>query len=250
MKETKSQMTEILDNLPKHIRKNLTPSHISKDLEVTPKERSRGNKRAKIDILRIKSDIFTLSDNHTDHEIMEILRIPNQTYYRLKGELYQEAKEIWQQTYKESIESRILHVINSLNLALKISKEIATDTNNSAKDRLDASEKMIENELGFLKLLREVHDDYNISHDDEMSKTQQPLTTPHPYVDPPWIEANKKRVKKLSQELELLTKTESESKKNAERANKLRQQLGLRPVNNSSGSLNSALLNLSYRIEL
>jgi len=82
--------------------------------------------------------------------------MPNSTYYSYKQKLNQEAKEIWRQTYKESQESRALHVVDSLNLALKISKEIALDEKQSAKDKLEAANFMIESETGFLKLINEL----------------------------------------------------------------------------------------------
>ena len=62
------------------IMKNLTQTHINK--------RPRGNKRSKDEQIRIMNDIFSLSANHNDYEIMDTLKIPNQTYYRIKSKMY------------------------------------------------------------------------------------------------------------------------------------------------------------------
>ena len=112
--------------------KKLTQPHIK------TRPRPRGNKRSKDEQIRIMNDIFSLSANHYDYEIMETLKIPNETYYRYKSIMYKEAKKIWKQICKESLEYRALHTINSINLALKVDQEIATDPNQPAKDRLEA----------------------------------------------------------------------------------------------------------------
>jgi len=53
--------------------------------------------------------------------------------------MYEEAKELWQQTIQESIEYRGLHLLNSLNFASRVNQEIALDAKQSAKDRIEAS---------------------------------------------------------------------------------------------------------------
>jgi RNA processing factor Prp31 len=183
----------------KHKQKLLqTPSKSKSNL----KPQTRGNRRSETEEIRLKNEIFSLSDNHTDYEIMEILKMPNSTYYSYKQKLYQEAREIWRHTYKESQEYRIMHTINSINLALRINKEIGLDQKQSAKDRLEASEKMVETELAFLKLLRDINE----------NKQPTPTPTPTPprpttyptivdpndpdrfITDPAWIEENMKKL--------------------------------------------------------
>lgn len=176
-------------------KKKLTQTH-------TSRTRPRGNKRSKENILRIKSDIYSLLDNHTDYQIMDILQMNNQTFYRLKGELYNEAKKIWSQTYKESQELRALHVIDSLNLALKISKEIALSDKTPSKDRLEALNFMIESEHGFLKLIKELAND-KIPAPTVGAPEPRPTTFPTIpdgngkwITDPAWIESNIRNMKK------------------------------------------------------
>ena len=67
--------------------KNLTQTHIK------TRSRPRGNKRSKDEQIRIMNDIFSLSANHNDYEITDTLKIPNQTYYRIKTKMYREALE-------------------------------------------------------------------------------------------------------------------------------------------------------------
>jgi hypothetical protein len=57
----------------------------------------RGNKRSKINQLRIMTEIKKLLSDKDDYEIMKILGIPNSTYYRYKSQIYQEDRELWNQ---------------------------------------------------------------------------------------------------------------------------------------------------------
>jgi hypothetical protein len=161
---------------PKHKKNPPTLSHTKTNLRAG----TRGNYRSETEEIRLKNEIFTLSDNHTDQEIMSILKIPNSTYYRYKQKLYEEAREIWRQTYKESQEYRIIHTINSINLALRIHKEIVLDHKNAAKDRLEACEKFVELELHFLKLISDMNDDSD--------KTPRPTERPTERTSPPYVD--------------------------------------------------------------
>ena len=116
---------------------------------------TRGNKRPKDEQIRIMNDIFSLSANHNDYEIMDTLKIPNQTYYRIKSKMYREARRVWQQVCKESLEYRALHMINSINLALKVNQEIAIDPNQPAKERLEAAQLLVDQQINLIKLLGE-----------------------------------------------------------------------------------------------
>jgi len=161
---------------------------------------TRGDYRSRDQELRIKNDVFSLLDSHTDYEIMDILKIPNSTYYRYKKMLNDEAAEIWAQQFKEGIELRILHTINSINLALRINKEIALDTNQSAKDRIESAHDMVETEINFIKMLRDVRDKQE-SQTAQLPEEEKP---DYPYIvkdgkyfaDPKWIKENEKKVMK------------------------------------------------------
>jgi hypothetical protein len=168
------------------IKNKVTQSHTT-GLKPVPEPRPRGNKRARVDILRIKSDISSLSDNYTDQEIIYTLKLNHQTYYRLKGELYQEAKEIWRQTYKESQELRILHTISAIHLSLRINKEIATDKDIDPKIRLEAAEALVETEMKFLQLLHDINENNN-------SNDKTPHDEEELYSKPEWYDEKKEKI--------------------------------------------------------
>lgn len=115
----------------------------------------RGNKRSKEEEIRIMKDIFDLLPKHNDYEIMHTLGIPNSTYYRYKSKIYKEAKKMWKQVCIESLEYRALEIKKSLDLCIKVNEEIATDPNQAAKDRIEASQAMLDAQLNILRLLKE-----------------------------------------------------------------------------------------------
>jgi len=104
----------------------------------------RGNKRSKINQLRIMTEIKKLLSDKDDYEIMKILGIPNSTYYRYKSQIYQEDRELWTQIANESLESRALKIMKSLEICIKVNTEIATDKQLDPKDRIEASIKIVD----------------------------------------------------------------------------------------------------------
>jgi hypothetical protein len=75
---------------------------------------------------------------------MKILGIPNSTYYRYKSLIYQEDRELWERIAKESLESRALKIMSSLQLCIKVNTEIATDKQQDPKSRIEASIKIVD----------------------------------------------------------------------------------------------------------
>jgi hypothetical protein len=96
----------------------------------------RGNKRGKINQLRIMTEIKKLISDKDDYEIMKTLGIPNSTYYRYKSQIYQEDRELWNQIAKESLESRALKTMRALQLCIKVNTEIATNKELDPKTRI------------------------------------------------------------------------------------------------------------------
>jgi hypothetical protein len=199
----------------KHRNKGKSPTvsdtNINKKTKTNLRIGTRGNYRAKDDVLKIKSQIYNLLNDHTDLQIQEKLGIPNSTYYNYKKILYQEARDIWRMTYSESQSMRALHVVDSLNWALKISKAIAVNESNQPKDRLEALNFMIESETGFLRLIKELAD--NNDNDKIPRPTAPRPTAPRPttyptivdpndpdkwITDPAWIEENIRKMHKES----------------------------------------------------
>jgi hypothetical protein len=104
----------------------------------------RGNKRSKINQLKIMTEIRKLLPDRVDYEIMKILGIPNSTYYRYKSQIYQQDTELWNQIAKESLESRALKIMKSLELCIAVNTEIATDKQQDPKSRIEASIKLVD----------------------------------------------------------------------------------------------------------
>lgn len=107
----------------------------------------RGNKRSNINQLRIMTEITKLLSDKDDYEIMKILGIPNSTYYRYKSQIYQQDRELWNQIAKESLESRALMIMKSLELCIVVNTEIATDKQLDPKDRIEASIKIVDTNI-------------------------------------------------------------------------------------------------------
>lgn len=90
------------------------------------------------------TEIKKLLSDKDDYEIMKILGIPNSTYYRYKSQIYQEDRELWTQIANESLESRALKIMKSLEICIKVNTEIATDKQLDPKDRIEASIKIVD----------------------------------------------------------------------------------------------------------
>jgi hypothetical protein len=115
----------------------------------------RGNKRSKEEELRIMADIQKLLPQKNDDEIMHLLGLPNSTYYRYKVKVYKEAKKIWKKVCQESLEHRALLIKKTLDLCISINEEIATDPNQPPKDRIQASQVMVDAQAEMLDILRD-----------------------------------------------------------------------------------------------
>jgi hypothetical protein len=125
---------------------------------------TRGNRRSKEEQLRIMTDVMGLLPKHNDYEIMNILRLPNSTYYRYKSKIYEEAKKQWNQACKESLEFRALSIRDSFELCIKVNEEIARDSDQPAKDRLAASKILVEAQVAYLTFLHRGPDINQIVH--------------------------------------------------------------------------------------
>jgi hypothetical protein len=118
----------------------------------------RGDKRSKEEELRIMSDIQKLLPGKNDDEIMDLLALPNSTYYRYKARVYKEAKKIWKKVCQEPLEHRALLIKKTLDLCIRINEEIARDPKQPAKDRIQASQFMVEAQAEMFNFLRDGQD--------------------------------------------------------------------------------------------
>ena len=82
------------------------------------------------------TEIKKLLSDKDDYEIMKKLGIPNSTYYRYKSQIYRQDKELWDQIAKESLESRALKIMKSLEICIAVNTEIATDKQQDPKSRI------------------------------------------------------------------------------------------------------------------
>lgn len=114
-----------------------------------------GNKRSKEEELRTMAEIHKILPTRDDDEIMELLGLANSTYYRYKSKIYKEARKISKQICKESVEHRALLTKKSLELCIKVNQEIAIDPKQPAKDRIEASEVMVQAEEELLMLIKD-----------------------------------------------------------------------------------------------
>jgi hypothetical protein len=114
----------------------------------------RGNKRRKEDQFKLMKEIRELLPVKTNFEIMKMLRIPNSTFYRYKGKIYKEDKELWSKVMIEPLESRALKIYQTLEECCRINREIVSDEKVRAMDRIKASKRMVNDQYNILKLLK------------------------------------------------------------------------------------------------
>jgi hypothetical protein len=169
--------------MKKRKKNNSVTNPTNRNLNLNP--RTRGNRRSETEELRLKNEILNLSNSRTDLEIMDILKMPITTYYRYKSNLYQEQREVWQQTYREGIELRIIHTINSLHLALRINEEIILDKKQSAKDRMEAGDKLVELQMKYLDLISDMNESDNNTAVPEPESRLGPKPTDYPTIIDP-----------------------------------------------------------------
>jgi hypothetical protein len=91
--------------------------------------------------------------NNTDTKIMQQLKIPERTYYDHKARIYAIDRELWEQTARESLESRALKIMRSLEFCIKVNTEIAQDKRQEPKARIDASTKVVDANIMAYNLL-------------------------------------------------------------------------------------------------
>jgi len=63
----------------------------------------RGNKRGRLEWLRIMIEIQKLLISKNDDEIMDMLGMRDSTYYRYKSKIYKQDKKLWDKVASESL---------------------------------------------------------------------------------------------------------------------------------------------------
>jgi hypothetical protein len=114
----------------------------------------RGNKRRREDQLKLMNEIRKLLPIKNDYQIMKILGIPNSTFYRYKSRIYKDDKELFSKIMIESLESRMLKLMRSLEDSSRIFRQIMLDDKAKPMDRIRASKKMVNAQYNILRLLK------------------------------------------------------------------------------------------------
>jgi hypothetical protein len=114
----------------------------------------RGNKKRKEDQLKLMNEIRELIPNKKDYEIMEILGIPNSTFYRYKSKINKEDKELWSKAMIEPLETRAHEIYQALEESCRVNRQITSNKNAKPMDRIKASKGMVNAQYNLLRLLR------------------------------------------------------------------------------------------------
>lgn len=93
--------------------------------------------------------------NNTDTKIIQLLKIPERTYYNHKKRIYEIDRELWNQIASESLESRALKIMRSIQMCIEVNTEIAKDKKQEPKARTDASIKVVDANIMAYNILEE-----------------------------------------------------------------------------------------------
>lgn len=96
-----------------------------------------------------------IADRKKDPEIAAALDITPRGLYKLKARIYEQDKQEWDDKARESLESRALKIISTLEDCYHINKEIANDLTKDARDRIEASQVMVQAQINMFQLLKQ-----------------------------------------------------------------------------------------------
>jgi len=92
------------------------------------------------------------STDKPDYQLIEELQIKQTTFYRYKEKIRQQNKDAWKEVAKESLEEAALKVKQSLDYCIKISKDVAENSQDQ-RARLEAVKKIVECNMMFYRML-------------------------------------------------------------------------------------------------
>jgi len=90
-----------------------------------------------------------------DHEIAKELDLTISAVTKLKAKMYQQDTQTWMEASKESLESRALKIMQSLERCYNINRAIADDNTQDARDRIEASQIMVKAQINIFQLLKQ-----------------------------------------------------------------------------------------------
>lgn len=85
---------------------------------------------------------------------MKQLKLPERTYYLHKSRIYEQDKKLWEEHARDSLESRALKIMRSLDQCIQVNTEIALDKQQDPKARIDASVKVVDVNIMAYNILR------------------------------------------------------------------------------------------------
>ena len=95
------------------------------------------------------------SERKQDSEIAAVLGITPRGLSKLKARIYQQDTEQWATIAKQSLESKALKIIQTLEDCYYINKEIAQDATCEPRDRIEASQVMVQAQINMFQLLKQ-----------------------------------------------------------------------------------------------
>ena len=96
-----------------------------------------------------------MDDHKQDQEIADTLNITTSGLYKLKAKIWNQDKESWAIAAKESLEARAFKIMEVLENCYHINKQIAEDRSKQDKDRIEASQIMVQAQINIFQLLKQ-----------------------------------------------------------------------------------------------
>lgn len=115
---------------------------------------TNGNKRPKIDVLRIEQDIRALMrEDKSSNEIMSTLKIPERTFRDYTARIYKQDRETWLNITKEELSTELLKLRSSLSDTYRYCLSKLNDKDIPSSELLDWLEAKDTARLNLVKIL-------------------------------------------------------------------------------------------------
>ena len=90
-----------------------------------------------------------------DIDIAIAIGIKERALYNLKAKIYQQDREQWANAARESLESRALRIMESLQECYDFNRQLMLDPTEQARDRIEASQIMVQAQINVFQLLKQ-----------------------------------------------------------------------------------------------
>jgi hypothetical protein len=109
------------------------------------------NQQINAEISRIRR-YFAENTNKSDQQAIQELEINERRFYRYKEKIREQDKTAWLEMAKETLEERSKKIMDAIEFANKIDKEIA-ETPGDGRARVQAANQLIQNNVWAMQLL-------------------------------------------------------------------------------------------------